>query len=71
MLYRIVSPLLIVIGLGLLGAAGYLAFQPEFFVEAKALDYELDATAGQATTFFLRLTNHSSRPVRVLGMGFC
>ena len=71
MLYRFLSPALIVIGLGLLGVGGYLALEPDHYVEAQSLDHELDATVGQPTAFFLRLNNRSGSPVRIVGVGFC
>ena len=71
MISRIISPALFMIGLALLGVAGYLALQPEFYVDAPQLDQEFDVAVGQDLSVTVLLVNRSSRPVRVLGVSTC
>ena len=71
MISRIASMALILVGLGILGAAGYLALQPELYVDVPQLDQEINVAAGKETTVTLHLVNRSGRPVRVLGVAPC
>jgi hypothetical protein len=60
------------VGLSLLGAYAYSTRQVGPALNAAETDIELaDCVPGRKRDVVLRLENHSRRPIRVLGVGFC
>ena len=60
------------VGLSLLGAYGYCTRPGGPALEAAETDIELsDCAPGRKREVVLRMENHSARPIRVLGVGFC
>jgi hypothetical protein len=60
------------VGLSLLGAYAYCTRPGGPALEAAETDIELsDCVPGRKREVVLRLENHSGKPIRVLGVGFC
>ena len=60
------------VGLSLLGAYAYCTRPGGPVLEAAETDIELtDCVPDRKRAVVLRLENHSRRPIRVLGVGFC
>ena len=59
-------------GLSLLGAYAYLGPESRPALEAAETDIELsECVPGHKCEVVLRLENHSSKPLRILGVYFC
>ena len=74
MIYRLLSCMFLLLGLGMIGFAGYLYFaaNPGPRLELAQTDVEVaDAVAAQETTVVYYYHNASSRPIRILGGNTC